>query len=100
MIGGKEIEVMGPIAAEDYASGRCFHSAVVSPAPDAPDPLHLKQFTNPMRDVPKGAMARDLHTCKPRHDPSAPSTNVIHLICLFFSSCLYILFATMLTCFI
>ncbi|KAJ7372157.1 DNA repair and recombination protein rad54b [Desmophyllum pertusum] len=32
-IGGKEIEVMGCVNAEDYLSGKCFQQSVVSPSP-------------------------------------------------------------------
>ncbi|XP_018415698.1 PREDICTED: DNA repair and recombination protein RAD54B isoform X2 [Nanorana parkeri] len=77
MIGGKEIEVMGPITAEDYTSGRCFHSAVVSPTPAPVDFLQPKPFSNPMKNVSKETIAKDLQTCKPRHDPSTPDSIVM-----------------------
>ncbi|KAM9308426.1 DNA repair and recombination protein RAD54B [Gastrophryne carolinensis] len=74
MIGGKEIEVMGMIAAEDYTSGRCFNSTALSPAPVSSDPLHHKPFTNPMKNITKDVTSRDLQACKPRHDPGAPNS--------------------------
>ncbi|KAM5157204.1 DNA repair and recombination protein RAD54B isoform 1-T3 [Mantella aurantiaca] len=77
MIGGKEIEVMGPITAEDYTSGRCFHSAVVSPTQAPLDSLHVKPFTNPMKNISKETISKDPQTCKPRHDPSAPDSIVM-----------------------
>ncbi|XP_072269343.1 DNA repair and recombination protein RAD54B, partial [Pyxicephalus adspersus] len=77
MIGGKEIEVMGPITAEDYTSGRCFHSAVVLPTQAPLDSIHLKPFTNPMKNVSKETISKDVQTCKPRHDPTAPDSIVM-----------------------
>lgn len=77
MIGGKEIEVMGPITEEDFTSGRCFHSAVVSFTQAPLDSLHLKPFSNPMKNVGKETTSKDLQTCKPRHDPSAPGSIVM-----------------------
>ncbi|CAI9624054.1 unnamed protein product, partial [Staurois parvus] len=76
MIGGKEIEVMGPIAEEDYTTGRCFHSAVVSPSQVPLDSLNLKPFINP-KNIGKETISKDLQTCKPRHDPSAPGSIVM-----------------------
>lgn len=80
VIGGKEIEVMGSITAEDYTSGRCFHSGVVSPTHAPQDFLQIKPFTNPMKNVSKETMSKDIQTCKPRHDPSTPGTNGLHLM--------------------
>ncbi|XP_040287956.1 DNA repair and recombination protein RAD54B isoform X3 [Bufo bufo] len=78
MIGGKEIEVMGTISAEDYTSGRCFHSSVMAPTHTPSDYAPPKPFTNPVKDGSKEVGAsRDLQICKPRHDPSAPNSIVM-----------------------
>ncbi|XP_069813394.1 DNA repair and recombination protein RAD54B-like isoform X2 [Dendropsophus ebraccatus] len=78
MIGGKEIEVMGVISAEDYTSGRCFHSAVMASTPISADYASLKPFTNPVKDKTKDTgTSRDPQNCKPRHDPSAPNSIVM-----------------------
>ncbi|XP_068093765.1 DNA repair and recombination protein RAD54B isoform X2 [Hyperolius riggenbachi] len=77
MIGGKEIEVMGNISADNYASGRCFHSAVVSSTLASSDAGLVKPFCNPLKDVTKETTSRDLQTCKPRHDPNAQNAIVM-----------------------
>uniref|UniRef100_UPI00398EFA71 DNA repair and recombination protein RAD54B isoform X2 n=1 Tax=Pristiophorus japonicus TaxID=55135 RepID=UPI00398EFA71 len=85
MIGGKEIEIMGPISAKDFMSGRCFHSTVTAssqlslPTPSQ-QPL-LKPFTSPMRNSTRSSETeRDEKTnvdCKPRHDPTASNALVM-----------------------
>lgn len=75
-IGGKEIEVMGPITEEDYTSGRCFHTAVVSPTQAPLDSHHVKPFSNPMKNISKETISKDPQTCKPRHDPNAPGKDI------------------------
>uniref|UniRef100_A0A8C5PWY8 RAD54 homolog B n=1 Tax=Leptobrachium leishanense TaxID=445787 RepID=A0A8C5PWY8_9ANUR len=81
MIGGKEIEVMGTISAEDYNSGRCFHSAVASSAISVPEYVPAKPFTNPLKSVSEPTSQehalREVQTCKPRHNPSAPNSLVM-----------------------
>ncbi|XP_056378478.1 DNA repair and recombination protein RAD54B isoform X1 [Hyla sarda] len=78
MIGGKEIEVMGTISAEDYTSGRCFHSVAMASTPTTADYVPVKPFTNPLKDGSKETnTSRDLQICKPRHDPSAPNSIVM-----------------------
>ncbi|XP_072324135.1 DNA repair and recombination protein RAD54B isoform X2 [Scyliorhinus torazame] len=84
MIGGKEIEIMGPISAEDFMSGRCFHSAVTSPclSPAAPSQQPLqKPFTNPLRNSTGCSQTEGVQKtkmdCKPRHDPNAPNALVM-----------------------
>ncbi|XP_041045854.1 DNA repair and recombination protein RAD54B isoform X1 [Carcharodon carcharias] len=85
MIGGKEIEILGPISAEDFMSGRCFHSAVTSSsrlslATSSQQPL-LKPYTNPLRNSTGFSQTEDVRKtnldCKPRHDPSAPNALVM-----------------------
>ncbi|XP_078073165.1 DNA repair and recombination protein RAD54B isoform X2 [Mustelus asterias] len=85
MIGGKEIEIMGPISADDFMSGRCFHSTVTSPsclslATSSGQPL-LKPFTNPLRSntgLSQTEGVRRTNTdCKPRYNPNAPNALVM-----------------------
>ncbi|KAG8570322.1 hypothetical protein GDO81_011212 [Engystomops pustulosus] len=78
MIGGKEIEVMGTISAEDYTSGRCFHSAVMVSTKTSSDYAPSKPFTNPVKDGSnESGVPRDIQNCKPRHDPNAPNSIVM-----------------------
>ncbi|XP_063780181.1 DNA repair and recombination protein RAD54B [Pseudophryne corroboree] len=78
MIGGKEIEVMGTILAEDYNSGRCFHTAGMAPNQTDSDFIHLKPFSNPFKNVSnKETLSRELQICKPRHDPTLPNSIVM-----------------------
>ncbi|XP_069587811.1 DNA repair and recombination protein RAD54B [Ranitomeya imitator] len=78
MIGGKEIEVMGTISAEDFTSGRCFHSAVMASTQTPSDHVPIKPFTNPVKDQSKETnTSRDLQCCKPRHDPRTPNSIVM-----------------------
>lgn len=87
MIGGKEVEVMGMISAEDFARGRCFldvHVEKEEPstrsAPPPSRPMASKPFSRP--NLLSGAGAQRLgakpleqQPCKPRHDPLAPGIN-------------------------
>ncbi|XP_066434739.1 DNA repair and recombination protein RAD54B-like isoform X2 [Eleutherodactylus coqui] len=78
MIGGKEIEVMGTVSAEDYTSGRCFHAAVMASTQIPTDHVPLKPFTNPAKDRSKeSGSSREIQNCRPRHDPSAPNSIVM-----------------------
>ncbi|XP_073535772.1 DNA repair and recombination protein RAD54B [Phyllobates terribilis] len=78
MIGGKEIEVMGTISAEDFTSGRCFHSAVMASTQAPSDHVPIKPFNNLAKDRSKETNpSRDLHNCKARHDPSTPNAIVM-----------------------
>ncbi|XP_020385634.2 DNA repair and recombination protein RAD54B [Rhincodon typus] len=85
MIGGKEVEITGPISAEDFMSGRCFHSTVtaLSHLPVATFSQHplLKPFTNPLKNSPGFSQTQIFQKtnieCKPRHDPNAPNALVM-----------------------
>ncbi|XP_053324356.1 DNA repair and recombination protein RAD54B [Spea bombifrons] len=77
MVGGKEIEVMGIISAEEYNSGRCFNSAAASSGPAAVECVPVKPFINPMKSASKDNVLRDVQNCKPRHDPNAPNSLVL-----------------------
>lgn len=82
MIGGKEVEVMGVISAEDFAKGRCFQEVqterVELNTKSAPPPscrLAFKPFCPPT--MVGGAGHRETkpeeeQNRRPRHDPIAP----------------------------
>uniref|UniRef100_A0A3Q0S1V0 RAD54 homolog B n=1 Tax=Amphilophus citrinellus TaxID=61819 RepID=A0A3Q0S1V0_AMPCI len=87
MIGGKEVEVMGVISAEDFARGRCFQEVQTEGmelnSKSAPPPscrLAFKPFCPPTmvgraghpETKPEGEQAR-----RPRHDPLAPDALVM-----------------------
>ncbi len=82
MIGGKEVEVMGVISAEDFARGRCFQEVQVEKeephAKSAPPParrLASKPFCPPTllgRAEHPGSKLEEEQTCRSRHDPLAP----------------------------
>lgn len=84
MIGGKEVEVMGVISAEDFARGRCFQDVQVEQ--DEPRPVASpsaacctsKPFCPPSRAglVPPPKPEEE-QSCKPRHDPQAPGALVM-----------------------
>ena len=79
MIGGKEVEVMGIISAEDFARGRCFQEVQVEGpvSKTAPPPSRgsgSKAFCSPLlsgRADHPGSNPEKEQTCKPRHDPLA-----------------------------
>jgi len=79
MIGGKEIEVMGIISAEDFAKGRCFHEVQTEQmephTKSAPPPsrrLASKPFSPPTMFGRAESKPEQEQTCRPRHDPVAP----------------------------
>uniref|UniRef100_A0A669B7D1 RAD54 homolog B n=1 Tax=Oreochromis niloticus TaxID=8128 RepID=A0A669B7D1_ORENI len=86
-IGGKEVEVMGVISAEDFAKGRCFQEVQTERAElntkSAPPPscrLAFKPFCPPT--MVGGAGHRETkpeeeQTRRPRHDPLAPGALVM-----------------------
>lgn len=94
MIGGKEVEVMGVIAAEDFARGRCFQEVQMEkeePQTKAvlPPPRRFasKPFSPPTlvgRAEHPGSKPVEEQTSRPRHDPQAPGvqTNVQNRFCL------------------
>ncbi|KAL7393127.1 hypothetical protein ABVT39_006866 [Epinephelus coioides] len=87
MIGGKEVEVMGVISAEDFAKGRCFQEVQVEKeepqtkaAPPPARHLASKPFCPPTllgRADHPGAKSEEEQTCRPRHDPLAPGALVM-----------------------
>ncbi|XP_045901731.1 DNA repair and recombination protein RAD54B isoform X2 [Micropterus dolomieu] len=87
MIGGKEVEVMGVLSAEDFARGRCFQEVQVEKeGPHTKSALlssrHLgsKPFCPPTmlgRADHPGSKAEEEETCRPRHDPLAPGALVM-----------------------
>ncbi|CAL1611176.1 unnamed protein product [Knipowitschia caucasica] len=82
MIGGKEVEVMGVISAEDFARGRCFQDVQVEKADIRPPHstarrFSLKPFAPPSRAGYVPPSPEEEQTCKPRHDPLAPGALVM-----------------------
>uniref|UniRef100_A0A670IDJ2 RAD54 homolog B n=1 Tax=Podarcis muralis TaxID=64176 RepID=A0A670IDJ2_PODMU len=82
MVGGKEIEVMGVIAEEDFKSGKCFQSGVKT----AEEIWNVSQaaakpFCNPFKNVSKtnteGNPPKGSQNYNPRHDPCAPNCLVM-----------------------
>lgn len=81
MIGGKEVEVMGVISAEDFARGRCFQDVQVEKeephTKSGPPPsrrLASKPFCPPTllgRADHPGSKPEEEQTRRPRHDPLA-----------------------------
>ncbi|XP_039378022.1 DNA repair and recombination protein RAD54B isoform X5 [Mauremys reevesii] len=83
MIGGKEIEVMGIISAEDFNSGKCFQTGVgtSTTVPIASSQSTLKPFCSPFKNVCKPSTKENLfkesQNYKPRHDPNASNSLVM-----------------------
>nr|XP_046254713.1 DNA repair and recombination protein RAD54B isoform X2 [Scatophagus argus] len=87
MIGGKEVEVMGVISAEDFARGRCFQEVQVETEEShakSPPPSSRRLASKPF--CPPTMLGRADHTvsnpeeeqtCRPRHDPLAPGALVM-----------------------
>lgn len=79
MVGGKEIEVMGVISADDFRSGRCFQAGIRmhDTAPIAFSQTNTKPFCKPFKSVSQPNteenMLKDSQSYKPRHDPNASS---------------------------
>ncbi|XP_050796676.1 DNA repair and recombination protein RAD54B isoform X4 [Gopherus flavomarginatus] len=82
-IGGKEIEVMGIISAEDFSSGKCFQTGVgmSTTVPIASSQSTLKPFCSPFKNVCKPSTKENLlkesQNYKPRHDPNASNSLVM-----------------------
>ncbi|XP_056142527.1 DNA repair and recombination protein RAD54B [Lampris incognitus] len=87
MIGGKEVEVMGVISAEDFAKGRCFLDAHMEEKNEEQRKTALpsrclasKPFCCPMplsRLERPGVKPQEEQSCKPRHDPLTPGALVM-----------------------
>lgn len=79
MVGGKEIEVMGVISADDFSSGRCFQAGIGThyTDPTSLSQTNMKPFCKPFKSVhqpsTKENKLKDSQSCKPRHDPNASS---------------------------
>ncbi|NWX84026.1 RA54B protein, partial [Nothoprocta pentlandii] len=82
-IGGKEIEVLGVISAEDFNSGRCFQTGIQTQntVPTTLCQATTKPFCNPFKRLcqpsTKENMLKDSQSCKPRHDPNASNSLVM-----------------------
>lgn len=74
IVGGKEIEVMGVISADDFSSGRCFQAGIGT---HDTVPTNMKPFCQPFKSVcqsnAKENILKDSQSYKPRHDPNASS---------------------------
>ncbi|XP_009901265.2 DNA repair and recombination protein RAD54B [Dryobates pubescens] len=83
MVGGKEIEVMGVISADDFSSGRCFQAGIGThdTVPAALSQANLKSFCKPFKAVCQASTKENIlkgpQSCKPRHDPSASNSLVM-----------------------
>ncbi|NXP49424.1 RA54B protein, partial [Heliornis fulica] len=83
MVGGKEIEVMGVISADDFSSGRCFQAGTGThdTVPNALSQTNMKPFCKPFKSVcqpsTKGNILKDSQRYKPRHDPHASNSLVM-----------------------
>ncbi|KAG7242029.1 hypothetical protein INR49_024074 [Caranx melampygus] len=90
MIGGKEVEVMGVISAEDFARGRCFQEVQIEKeepltksAPPPPRRFASKPFCPPTqvgRAEHPGTKPGEGQLCRPRHDPLAPGLPVVDVV--------------------
>uniref|UniRef100_UPI0037E8DD17 DNA repair and recombination protein RAD54B n=1 Tax=Semicossyphus pulcher TaxID=241346 RepID=UPI0037E8DD17 len=87
MVGGKEVEVMGLISAEEFAKGRCFQEVQVEreephkqSGPPPSRRLASKPFCPPTmlgRADRPGYTPEEEQTCRPRHDPLAAGSLVM-----------------------
>ncbi|KAM3873330.1 DNA repair and recombination protein RAD54B [Diretmus argenteus] len=87
MIGGKEVEVMGVVSAEDFARGRCFQEVQVekevpctNSAPPSSRRVAFKPFCRPTlvgRAEPPQAKPQQEQSCKPLYNPLAPGALVM-----------------------
>ncbi|XP_025936794.1 DNA repair and recombination protein RAD54B isoform X4 [Apteryx rowi] len=82
-IGGKEIEVMGVISAQDFSSGRCFQTGIEThnTVPTTLSQDTRKPFCNPFKRPcqpnTKENMLKVSQSYKPRHDPNASNSLVM-----------------------
>ncbi|NXC49565.1 RA54B protein, partial [Penelope pileata] len=83
MIGGKEIEVMGVISADDFSSGRCFQTGIAThdTVPTALPQATVKGFCKPVKSACRPSTKENIlhssQSCKPRHDPNASNSLVM-----------------------
>ncbi|KAM6283228.1 DNA repair and recombination protein RAD54B isoform 2-T2 [Porphyrio hochstetteri] len=83
MVGGKEIEVMGVISADDFSSGRCFQAGIGThdTVSTAVSQANMKPFCKPFKSVcqpsTKENVLKDSQSYKPRHDPNASNSLVM-----------------------
>ncbi|XP_077453832.1 DNA repair and recombination protein RAD54B isoform X2 [Stigmatopora argus] len=83
MIGAKEVEVMGIISAEAFATGRCFQDARLEgdePVPKTVPRLVSKPFCSPtlsQRAQNLESQPKEGKICRPRHDPQAAGALVM-----------------------
>nr|XP_019965375.1 PREDICTED: DNA repair and recombination protein RAD54B-like isoform X1 [Paralichthys olivaceus] len=87
MVGGKEVEVMGIISAEDFSKGRCFQEVQIESeepqtksAPPPPRRFASKPFCPPTlagRAEHPGSKPAQINKTRPRHDPQAPGALVM-----------------------
>ncbi|XP_015711418.1 DNA repair and recombination protein RAD54B isoform X1 [Coturnix japonica] len=83
MIGGKEIEVMGVISADDFSSGRCFQTGIATHAtvPTALSQTTVKQFCKPIKRACQPSTKENIllnsQSCKPRHNPNETNSLVM-----------------------
>ncbi|XP_046766268.1 DNA repair and recombination protein RAD54B isoform X1 [Gallus gallus] len=83
MIGGKEIEVMGVISADDFSSGRCFQAGIAThdTVPTALPQTTMKQFCKPIKSACQPSTKENIllnpQSCKPRHNPNDTNSLVM-----------------------
>uniref|UniRef100_A0A8C9EK16 RAD54 homolog B n=1 Tax=Pavo cristatus TaxID=9049 RepID=A0A8C9EK16_PAVCR len=83
MIGGKEIEVMGVISADDFSSGRCFQTGIAThdTVPTALPQTTMKQFCKPIKSACQPSTKENIlfnsQSCKPRHNPNDTNSLVM-----------------------
>lgn len=76
MIGGKEIEVMGVISADDFSSGRCFQTGIATHDTALPQTT-MKPFCKPIKSACQPSTKENIllssQSRKPRHNPNVAS---------------------------
>ncbi|NXJ13366.1 RA54B protein, partial [Odontophorus gujanensis] len=83
MIGGKEIEVMGVISADDFSSGRCFQTGIAThdTVPTALPQTTMKPFCKPIKSACQPSTKDNIlhisQSCKPRHNPNDSNSLVM-----------------------
>ncbi|XP_038204231.1 DNA repair and recombination protein RAD54B [Arvicola amphibius] len=81
VIGGKEVEILGPVSSDDFSSGKCFQRGCGSPSVPSSQAAR-KCFSNPFKSVCQSGQSKenrrnDWQNCKPRHDPHTPNSLVM-----------------------